>query len=263
MRNAGERFIDFLCGGNAHDREVNLQDAGSCLETGQYTFIERVGWVHDDPHYRSFGHNLMQHLDLFGRHHQFGHADAGEVAARSVETGDKAGGDGIGTRDEYNRNGCGRRLGSEHGRKAKGRNRGHVALNQVGGEPWQPIVLPFGIAVFYRDVLTLDIAHGGEPVAERCEIGGEFVSRSTVEEADHRHRLLLRAKGAGRYHRAGEEENQFAPPHSITSSARARTDCGIVSPSAFAVLRLMTISNFVVCSTGRSSGLAPLRIRPV
>ena len=43
LRNAGERFIDFLFGGNAHDREVNLQDAGTCLQTGQYTLHSR-GW---------------------------------------------------------------------------------------------------------------------------------------------------------------------------------------------------------------------------
>ena len=48
--------------------------------------------------------------------------------------------------------------------------------------------------------------------------------------------------------------------YSITSSARPSTDGGIVSPSAFAVLRLMTNSNFVGCSTGRSAGFAPLRI---
>ena len=46
----------------------------------------------------------------------------------------------------------------------------------------------------------------------------------------------------------------------ITSSARASTDGGIVRPSALAVLRLMTSSNLVGCSTGRSAGLAPLRI---
>src|SRR5207253_1833377 len=34
---------------------------------------------------------------------------------------------------------------------------------------------------------------------------------------------------------------------------------GIVRPSAFAVLRLMTSSNLVGCSTGRSAGLAPFR----
>src|SRR5262249_17354785 len=48
--------------------------------------------------------------------------------------------------------------------------------------------------------------------------------------------------------------------YSITWSARPSTDCGIVRPSALAVLRLITNSNLVGCSTGRSAGLAPLRI---
>src|SRR5205823_6673025 len=42
-----------------------------------------------------------------------------------------------------------------------------------------------------------------------------------------------------------------AAVHSITLSARTRIDSGTVRPSAFAVLRLMTNSNFVGCSTGR------------
>lgn len=46
----------------------------------------------------------------------------------------------------------------------------------------------------------------------------------------------------------------------ITSSARASTAGGIVRPSALAVLRLITNSNFVGCSMGRSAGFAPLRI---
>src|SRR5829696_8357207 len=50
-------------------------------------------------------------------------------------------------------------------------------------------------------------------------------------------------------------------PHSITSSARARRVGGIVRPSAFAVLRLIVSSYRVACSTGRSEGLKPLRIR--
>jgi hypothetical protein len=48
--------------------------------------------------------------------------------------------------------------------------------------------------------------------------------------------------------------------YSMTWSAWRMTVCGIVRPSAFAVLRLMTSSNFVGCSTGRSAGLAPFRI---
>src|SRR5437667_8157516 len=47
--------------------------------------------------------------------------------------------------------------------------------------------------------------------------------------------------------------------HWITSSARSSSDCGIVMPSAFAVFRLMTSSNLVGCSTGRSAGLVPRR----
>ena len=52
-------------------------------------------------------------------------------------------------------------------------------------------------------------------------------------------------------------------PHNaywITSSAKRSTDGGTVILSALAVLRLMTSSNVVSCSTGRSAGLAPLQI---
>jgi hypothetical protein len=49
--------------------------------------------------------------------------------------------------------------------------------------------------------------------------------------------------------------------YSITSSARERRDGGTVIPRAFAVLRLIVSSSRVGCSTGRSPGLAPSRIR--
>src|SRR3989338_2078204 len=48
--------------------------------------------------------------------------------------------------------------------------------------------------------------------------------------------------------------------HSITWSARRRKERGIVSPMVLAALRLIISSNFVGCSTGRSPGLAPLKI---
>jgi hypothetical protein len=50
--------------------------------------------------------------------------------------------------------------------------------------------------------------------------------------------------------------------YSITSSARADRVGGTSMPSAFAVLRLITNSNLVDCTIGRSAGLAPLRIWP-
>ena len=48
--------------------------------------------------------------------------------------------------------------------------------------------------------------------------------------------------------------------HLITLSARYSMDCGIVTVICFAALRLITSSNFVGCSTGRSASLAPLKI---
>jgi hypothetical protein len=45
----------------------------------------------------------------------------------------------------------------------------------------------------------------------------------------------------------------------ITSVAWKRREEGMVRPSAWAVVRLMTSSNVVACSTGSSAGLAPVR----
>jgi hypothetical protein len=51
-----------------------------------------------------------------------------------------------------------------------------------------------------------------------------------------------------------------AAPYSITSSARASSVGGTVRPSVFAVVRFMTRSNLVGCSTGMSAGFAPRKI---
>src|ERR1019366_9541788 len=48
--------------------------------------------------------------------------------------------------------------------------------------------------------------------------------------------------------------------YSITSSARASSIGGTARPIALAVLRLITSSNLVGCSIGRSLGFAPLKI---
>jgi hypothetical protein len=45
--------------------------------------------------------------------------------------------------------------------------------------------------------------------------------------------------------------------YSITSSARVRSDGEIARPSAFAVFRFITSSNWRDCATGSSAGLAP------
>src|SRR5262249_23757942 len=53
------------------------------------------------------------------------------------------------------------------------------------------------------------------------------------------------------------------PHHSITSSAAASSLSGTVRPSILAVEALITSSNLLDCTTGKSAGFAPLRMRPV
>jgi hypothetical protein len=67
--------------------------------------------------------------------------------------------------------------------------------------------------------------------------------------ADERNLRGLLRIGRQRPHAKAQGERDNRPPvHSMTSSARARIVCGMVRPSAPAVL--ITSSNFVGCSTG-------------
>src|SRR5262249_23857386 len=90
---------------------------------------------------------------------------------------------------------------------------------------------------------------------------GAYLSPLAAARMRPRHRLLLRVRRDGERQRcAAEQRDELASCHSITSSATKRKSRLIVSPSSLAVFRLMTNSNLVGCSTGKSAGLAPLRI---
>src|SRR5262249_56331399 len=101
-------------------------------------------------------------------------------------------------------------------------------------------------------------------LGERKEPGLSFriVCREGHQHADAPHALaLLRPRRERpRHRRAAEKRYERATPHSITSSDSASNLSGISRPSAFAVWRLITNSNLVGCSTGKSAGLAPFRI---
>src|SRR5262249_32817367 len=91
------------------------------------------------------------------------------------------------------------------------------------------------------------------------------IVRAREQGGDERKAIrLLRPRGerpkGARSRSAAEPRDELPPSHSITSSARRRKDSGIVSPIAFAVLRLTTSSNLVGCSTGMSAGFLPRKI---
>jgi hypothetical protein len=91
------------------------------------------------------------------------------------------------------------------------------------------------------------------------------VRRCSAEKPNHRHCRLLRVGSElprARCRCAAKKRDELAPPHSITSSARASTLAGeIWAPRALAVFRFMTNSYFVGACTGRSAGFSPLRMR--
>src|SRR6516164_8665113 len=87
-------------------------------------------------------------------------------------------------------------------------------------------------------------------------------SKIGVKKSDHRHRRLLRTRRERpRGRRAGEQRDERAPLHSITSSARASKLSGMARPSVLTVLTLIVSSYLIGCCTGNSATFAPLRIR--
>src|SRR5262245_27539968 len=88
-------------------------------------------------------------------------------------------------------------------------------------------------------------------------------SRLHTDKADAQHLVLLRPCRERPPRRAAEQRDEIAALHSITSSASCCKCRGTLRPSAFAVLRLITISYLVGTCTGRSAGFAPLRRRSI
>src|SRR5262249_4529796 len=113
------------------------------------------------------------------------------------------------------------------------------------------------------DVFALDEPRVIQALPQRIDKICEAGSWRAPEEPDHRHCRLLRPRRQRPRRRAAEQRDEFAALHSITSSAPADMPIGTSRPSAFAVFKLITKSNLVVCITGSSAGFSPLRTRPV
>src|SRR5262249_14990239 len=140
-----------------------------------------------------------------------------------------------------------------------------LTANEIGHQRRHSVILALGPAILDREVAALDEASFLQAPAEAGDEMREGTGRRRAEKPHHRHCCLLRARRQRPRCRAAEQRDELAtlhlPAHSITRSARVRRVGGMSRPIAFAVLRLMTSSNFVGCSTGSSAGLAPFRIR--
>src|SRR6266513_1123005 len=87
-------------------------------------------------------------------------------------------------------------------------------------------------AVFDRYILSFDVAGFAQSLEERgykrCR---RRAGRPGVEDADHRHRLLLRARSERPCrHRAGEKNYEIASPHAGPLALTASRDYGSRGP---------------------------------
>jgi len=222
-----------------------------------------IGRVPDQRDAGSFRDGLLQQLDPFP--FQFGTEDgeAGDVRARPDIAGDEPGIDRIAARRKDDRDGPGRPLGGERAGGARGHDHVGPVSHQFVRQLREAAVIPSRPCELEHDVLALDVAQFAERLAQRVHLGALQRRGRGAKVADPRLLLrLLRPRRERPRRRAAEQRDELAPPHSITSSARASSMGGTSRPRALAVLRLITSSNFVGCCTGKSTGFAPFRTRP-
>jgi hypothetical protein len=132
------------------------------------------------------------------------------------ETGHQAHRDRIAVGVENDRDRRGRLLRGEHRTFAAfGHDHVDLAADEIRRQGRQPIEVSFRPAIFDRNVLALDVAEFAHPLAESGEIPQSrgVVRRCGGEDADHRHRLLLRAGQERICRRAGEHRHEIAASH--------------------------------------------------
>src|SRR5262249_14146023 len=190
--------------------------------------------------------------------------DSGRVVARPGKAGDQTKADRVFANAEDDRDRCGGSFGRLGASAEAGyRDHGHAAADEVSHDRGQAVVLAVQPVVRDHHVLALDGAGFVEAFMERGRIARGAIGRPNADEADDRHRRLLRARRKRPRRRGTKQRDELASLHSITSSAMASSPGGKLRPNAPAVLRLITNSNLIDCMTGRSAGFSPLRIRPV
>src|SRR5262249_50446671 len=136
--------------------------------------------------------------------------------------------------------------------------------------PVHPVILQFpridyvphraGSDLFEKGLPQLLICGPGVSLDQLDKKGpGVVVHSLPLPDAPHPLAWLCAPRRERPRYRPAQPYDERAPPHSITSSARASSEGGTARPIVLAVLRLITSSNLVACTTGRSAGLTPLR----
>src|SRR6516164_9007411 len=119
--------------------------------------------------------------------------------------GDKAAFDRVVVARDCDRDSTGRAHGDERRIVAAGcRDHSYLTWDKISRERRQAIQSSLRPAMFDRDVLTLDVTDLVQATPERGCQGSERLRRLSIQESNHRHRRLLRARRERPRSRAAE-----------------------------------------------------------
>src|SRR5215831_9618690 len=226
-----------------------------------------MGWIEQIANHTNTGDQFLSQFDALRPERRSKNCHSRDVAARLVEAWNEAEFHRIADCGKDNWNRRGRSLGSESSRRTAGREKErHGQADEFCRQRWQTVVMPFRPAESDCEIASLDKTHFTQTLPKGSDHTCGLAGGSAAEEANHRHRCLLRARRERPRHSAAEQRDELAADHlrahSITSSARPSRGSGMLRPNVFAVCRLMTSSTLTACWTGISAGFSPLRIRP-
>src|SRR5262249_42664875 len=207
--------------------------------------------------------NLAQDFEAFGGEIGCQVRQAGDIAAWPCQGTDEPAADRVSRhREDDGNDRCGP-LCRECWFGAICENQVDLAPDKLGREVGIALGASLAPAVLDRDGVTIDPAEFAQPL-HTCIYPCALAYWPAAAEVPDSRRLagLLRARRERpRCCRAADQRYECAPFHSIASSASPSSGSGTVSPSALAVLRLMTSVYLSACWIGRSPGFVPLRMR--
>ena len=163
----------------------------------------------------------MQEPQPLGHHLLDEEIDAGCVAARPSEAGDKTKLDRViaDAEDDRDRRCCS--FGCERGHVTDRGDDGHLSADQVAHQCRQAIILALQPVVLDRHVLAFNVAGFVEAFAECGHMARGGIGRPVSDKSDHRHRRLLRARRKRpRDCRTANKSDELAPLHVPTRLIR-------------------------------------------
>ena len=233
----------------------------ACLICAAYGLAKGSVSSASTPNSARGGNKLANQLHALAGHLHTPARLSGDVAARPGEARDEAGRDRIARACHHDRNVACRLFRRQRGRREERDDEVDLETDQLGSLFQLEIGPASSRAYLQAKIAALDVARIAQALAQCLQ---ERFRVRQGKDTDRVHPHLLRAcQERPTRRRTAEQRDQLASFHSITSSARASSVAGTARPSILAVSALMTSSNLLDCTTGRSPGFAPLRMRPV